>query len=266
MKEEEKAEADEKSLSSIPQARKKSRKNPTNAGTLTTKSRPKNAKVKKEEPQVDDNDHDHFDTPIMVKGSSGSRPKVAKVKKEEGKDDDDDHRSISKKNFDSKEMNKKKNIKEEEKKKKKKKKKKKGSVVSEQNGKKRERKVYELPGQKRDPPGERDPLRIFYETLYKQLPNSEMAQIWMMESGLLSKEEAKKVYEKKQKKNQQKLSSLMKAVVTTKETHSVTIVKKKTPSSSVSSTKKKTIESKLEIKQSKKRKIADRSSGEFSDK
>ncbi|KAF2324693.1 hypothetical protein GH714_016316 [Hevea brasiliensis] len=214
MKEEEKAEADEKSLSSIPQPRKKSRKNPTNAGTLTTKSRPKNAKVKKEEPQVDDNDHDHFDTPIMVKGSSGSRPKVAKVKKEEDKDDDDDHRSISKKNFDSK----------------------------------------------------RDPLRIFYETLYKQLPNSEMAQIWMMESGLLSKEEAKKVYEKKQKKNQQKLSSLMKAVVTTKETHSVTIVKKKTPSSSVSSTKKKTVESKLGIKQSKKRKIADGSSGEFSDK
>lgn len=25
---------------------------------------------------------------------------------------------------------------------------------------------------------QRDPLRIFYETLHKQLPNSEMAQFW----------------------------------------------------------------------------------------
>lgn len=45
-----------------------------------------------------------------------------------------------------KELNKKKKKKEEEKKK--------GSAVTEQNGKKRERKVYELPGQKRDPPEE----------------------------------------------------------------------------------------------------------------
>lgn len=89
---EEKAEADEKSLSSILQARKK---NPTNAGTLTTKSRPKDSKVKKEEPQVDDNDDD-FDKSVVVKSSSGSRPKTSKVKKEE--DDDDDHKPISKKN------------------------------------------------------------------------------------------------------------------------------------------------------------------------
>ncbi|KAJ0479009.1 hypothetical protein HanRHA438_Chr13g0577841 [Helianthus annuus] len=43
---------------------------------------------------------------------------------------------------------------------------------------KKERKVYDLPGQKRDPPEERDPLRIFYESLYSQIPTSEMAAIW----------------------------------------------------------------------------------------
>eukprot|EP01018_Ginkgo_biloba_P001965 Gb_27663 [translate_table: standard] len=47
------------------------------------------------------------------------------------------------------------------------------------NGKEKpEKKVYVLPGQKHDPPEERDPLRIFYESLYEQIPTSEMAQIW----------------------------------------------------------------------------------------
>ncbi|MCO5551421.1 hypothetical protein L7F22_004924 [Adiantum nelumboides] len=35
---------------------------------------------------------------------------------------------------------------------------------------KKGKKVYELPGQKHDPPEERDPLRIFYESLYHQNP------------------------------------------------------------------------------------------------
>ncbi|WZZ72700.1 hypothetical protein YC2023_084070 [Brassica napus] len=46
----------------------------------------------------------------------------------------------------------------------------------------------------------RDPLRIFYETLHKQLPTSEMAKIWLMESGLLPAAEAKKVLERKLQK------------------------------------------------------------------
>ncbi|XP_021906466.1 uncharacterized protein LOC110821064 isoform X2 [Carica papaya] len=41
---------------------------------------------------------------------------------------------------------------------------------------KREKKVYSLPGQKYDPPEEREPLRIFYESLSKQIPESEMAE------------------------------------------------------------------------------------------
>ncbi|XP_004150287.1 uncharacterized protein LOC101205851 isoform X2 [Cucumis sativus] len=61
----------------------------------------------------------------------------------------------------------------------------------------REKKVFNLPGQKYDPPEEREPLRIFYESLSKQIPASEMAEFWMMEHGMLSPEKAKKAYEKK---------------------------------------------------------------------
>lgn len=67
----------------------------------------------------------------------------------------------------------------------------------------REKKVFSLPGQKFDPPEEREPLRIFYESLSKQIPTSEMAEFWMMEHGLLSPERAKRAYEKKQRKQKQ---------------------------------------------------------------
>ncbi|KAL6006125.1 hypothetical protein ACLOJK_040171 [Asimina triloba] len=40
-----------------------------------------------------------------------------------------------------------------------------------------EKKAYTLPGQKHDPPEEREPLRIFYESLLKQIPASEMAEV-----------------------------------------------------------------------------------------
>lgn len=67
----------------------------------------------------------------------------------------------------------------------------------------REKKVYSLPGQKYDPPEEREPLRIFYESLSKQIPSSEMAEFWMMEHGLLSPERAKRAYEKKQRRQKE---------------------------------------------------------------
>lgn len=67
----------------------------------------------------------------------------------------------------------------------------------------REKKVYTLPGQKYDPPEEREPLRIFYESLSEQIPSSEMAEFWMMEHGLLSSECAKRAFERKQKKQKQ---------------------------------------------------------------
>ncbi|CAH2073028.1 unnamed protein product [Thlaspi arvense] len=68
---------------------------------------------------------------------------------------------------------------------------------------KREKKVYSLPGQKYDPPEEREPLRIFYESLSKQIPGSEMAEFWLMEHGMLSPEKAKRAHEKKLRKMKQ---------------------------------------------------------------
>lgn len=50
----------------------------------------------------------------------------------------------------------------------------------------REKKVFELPGQKRDAPPENDSLRIFYTTLRQQRPESEMAIKWCIEHGLES--------------------------------------------------------------------------------
>ncbi|CAA2960079.1 Hypothetical predicted protein [Olea europaea subsp. europaea] len=67
----------------------------------------------------------------------------------------------------------------------------------------REKKVFSLPGQKYDVPEEREPLSIFYESLSKQIPSSEMAEFWLMEHGMLSPERARKAFEKKQRKQKQ---------------------------------------------------------------
>ncbi|KAG0578968.1 hypothetical protein KC19_4G063400 [Ceratodon purpureus] len=64
------------------------------------------------------------------------------------------------------------------------------------------KKMYSLPGQRHDPPEDRDPLRIFYSTLRDQMPESEMAEIWLMEYGLLPQDEAKKALERKQRRGQ----------------------------------------------------------------
>ncbi|CAN1785008.1 hypothetical protein LINPERHAP1_LOCUS16741 [Linum perenne] len=64
----------------------------------------------------------------------------------------------------------------------------------------RVKKVFSLAGQRYDPPEEREPVRIFYESLSEQIPTSEMAEFWMMEHGLLSPERSKKAFEKKQRK------------------------------------------------------------------
>jgi len=77
------------------------------------------------------------------------------------------------------------------------------TITSKSTTKAREKKVYTLTGQKFDPPEEREPLRIFYESLSQQIPKSEMAEFWMMEHGLLSPERAKKAYEKKQRKQKE---------------------------------------------------------------
>ncbi|KAG2304342.1 hypothetical protein Bca52824_032993 [Brassica carinata] len=88
------------------------------------------------------------DEPVNKSSLSGSRPNPLKKKEI---DENDDEKPLSKRN---------------------------SSVGLSKVKKKREKKVYDLPGQKRDQPDERDPLSIFYETLRKQLPTSEIAKIW----------------------------------------------------------------------------------------
>ncbi|KAL4281827.1 hypothetical protein GQ457_03G030740 [Hibiscus cannabinus] len=264
---------DKKSLSSMAENRKKKpSSNSNNAAVSNSKSRPKEAKVKKEE-SLDDEDED-FKMPI--KGSSGLRAKPAKLKKEE-ESDDEDEKPISQRSGakatkpkkedsddeDEKPISKRSSATKSDKEKELKKKKKKGEEKKAEAGKekKRAKKVYDLPGQKRDRPEERDPLRIFYETMYQQMPHSEMAQFWMMESGLLPLAEAKKVFEKKQKKVlQQKLISPVKAASAGKgSTKSVTV--KKTPMVSPDSNKKKT-DAKVAPKQTKIRKAEESESSD----
>ncbi|XP_021277433.1 uncharacterized protein LOC110411550 isoform X2 [Herrania umbratica] len=103
----------------------------------------------------------------------------------------------------------------------------------------REKKVYILPGQKHDPPEEREPLRIFYESLSKQIPTSEMAEFWMMEHGLLSPEKARKAYEKKQRRQ--------------KELRTGTPIKSSKPSSKPESSQKRQLASKNGDAKAKKR-------------
>ncbi|XP_027090116.1 uncharacterized protein [Coffea arabica] len=217
--------------------------------------------VKKE--RVKDEDEETLDS-LKKKKPNNATQKEAKARKEETKrvkkeEADEDFEQSPPKKSSNKSSDKKKRKKEEEIKKK-------GAKETEQTAKKREKKVYDLPGQRRDPPEERDPLRIFYETLYEQVPNSEMAAIWMMESGLLPKEAAKKIFEKKQKKApQQKVKSPVKAVGTVKSKADSVTIKKRTSTSAVSTQKKRTPDSKVVSKQSKKCKIADSSSESGSD-
>ncbi|EOA38247.1 hypothetical protein CARUB_v10009729mg [Capsella rubella] len=229
----EEAEDDNKSLSSLV------KKKATNANNAVSK------KLKREEKEDDDDDKpirssssgsrskpvakkemidedDDDDKPIRS-SSSGSRSKP--VKKKEGIDEDDEKKPVSMRNSSA-------GVSKEKKK----------TEKEEETKKKRERKVYDLPGQKRPQPEERDPLRIFYESLYKQIPTSDMAQIWLMESGLLPAEKAKKVLEKKLQKAG-KFSSPTKSAASTPRSNSKSVpVKKKeakkSPSEALSDKKK----------------------------
>ncbi|KAF3327090.1 ABC transporter F family member 4 [Carex littledalei] len=145
--------------------------------------------INKGKKKVEDSDDD--EVPLAV---SRAKKKSAESKKVGGKGNA--MPSQVKKEEDSKEgLEKKKGENKKENSKGKEKQNKKSS--SDKVKRERVKKVYDLPGQKHDPPEERDPLRIFYESLYHQVPDSEMAAIWMMEWGLLPEDEAKKVFQKK---------------------------------------------------------------------
>ena len=60
----------------------------------------------------------------------------------------------------------------------------------------REKKVYDLPGQKKDTPEEGESLRKFYVSMRTQVPESVMAEQWLMDHGLLPADEAAKAYKK----------------------------------------------------------------------
>eukprot|EP00577_Skeletonema_sp_RCC1716_P024863 CAMPEP_0113424500 /NCGR_PEP_ID=MMETSP0013_2-20120614/29631_1 /TAXON_ID=2843 ORGANISM="Skeletonema costatum, Strain 1716" /NCGR_SAMPLE_ID=MMETSP0013_2 /ASSEMBLY_ACC=CAM_ASM_000158 /LENGTH=119 /DNA_ID=CAMNT_0000312523 /DNA_START=75 /DNA_END=434 /DNA_ORIENTATION=- /assembly_acc=CAM_ASM_000158 len=51
-------------------------------------------------------------------------------------------------------------------------------------------------GQKHPTPTPGNGDRVFYETLYNQRPESEMAQEWCVSYGVLSEEDAAKIYKK----------------------------------------------------------------------
>ncbi|KAF8113726.1 hypothetical protein N665_0046s0072 [Sinapis alba] len=245
LKKKEEAEEDNKSLCSF--ARKKKPTNANNAGSASRNLK-KEVKDDGEEP---------------IKSSlSGSRPNPVKKEIDEN-DDEKKPLSISSSSVGvSKERElkkKKKTGKEEEEEAEKK-----GKEDGEVKKKKREKKVYDLPGQKRDQPEERDPLRIFYETLHKQVPTSEMAKIWLMESGLLPAAEAKKVLEKKLQKTG-KFSSPAKHAASTPRTSSKSVTEKKEvrkPSSEAVLGKNKRSDSKPTTKKRKKDSEDDEDSGD----
>ncbi|GER44770.1 hypothetical protein STAS_21675 [Striga asiatica] len=228
---EEEVDDDDLCIASLAKRKNKSPKNSNAASKSPAKGRKEGKNVKKEEEDED------FEKPSSKKAPIKADTKVKEMKKkakkeEEGEEEEEKPQKITKKR---------------------------GKAGENKTVQKRERKVFDLPGQKRDTPEARDPLRIFYESLYKQVPDSEMAAIWMMESGLLPKDVAKKVLDRKVKKaKEQRLSSPMKTVVTVKKKSDSTTVVKKSANSPVSTTqKKKTPPSKAKSQPSKKRKSKD---------
>lgn len=61
-------------------------------------------------------------------------------------------------------------------------------------------KKYEMPGQRKDAPPDNDPLRLFYQSMYKEKlslgKESILAETWMLRHGLLEESDARKVLEK----------------------------------------------------------------------
>jgi len=78
---------------------------------------------------------------------------------------------------------------------------KKRSTKKKKAASKKPKKVYDMPGQKKDKPGELNGARIFYESLREQIPDSIMAEEYLLKYGLLSFEEATAIVEGKSLKS-----------------------------------------------------------------
>lgn len=63
---------------------------------------------------------------------------------------------------------------------------------------KRTRKVYDMPGQRKETPSELNGLRIFYESCAEQCVGSKMAENWLLIHGLLPKKEAQRIMKEKE--------------------------------------------------------------------
>jgi len=66
------------------------------------------------------------------------------------------------------------------------------------------KKTYEMPGQKKDTPHELDGSRIFYQSLRKQIPESKMAEEFLLSVGLLPRHIALKIVERKERTKKKK--------------------------------------------------------------
>merc|ERR1712130_279612 len=71
---------------------------------------------------------------------------------------------------------------------------------------KKPRKQFEKAGQKKDTPGDMEGAFIFYDSLYRENPNSEMAEIWLMEHGCFDEDKQLVLAEKYGKINSPKKS------------------------------------------------------------
>merc|ERR1712154_534322 len=61
---------------------------------------------------------------------------------------------------------------------------------------KRVKKVWPKKGQKKDTPIETAGIYIFYSTLLKEMPDSEMAEQWLMEHGCFDEKKQEELFEK----------------------------------------------------------------------
>jgi len=71
-------------------------------------------------------------------------------------------------------------------------------------------------GQKKDTPSEVAGIYIFYNTLYKEQPDSEMAEKWLMEHGCFDDEKQAELFEKYGKKSPTRRSPTKSPIKTTR--------------------------------------------------
>merc|ERR1712130_866392 len=120
--------------------------------------------------------------------------------------------------------------------------------------KKAPRKVtsYDKEGQRKPTPHDMEGAFIFYHSLYAENPNSEMAEIWLMEHGCFDAAKQKILAKKYQKIKPKKVASKKKKTVKKKKVNKSKKKKSKKKNSKKKSTKKKKTKSKKKKKTKKK--------------